>query len=455
MKRAVSIFGLFFLSLSFISSPVFAANTAAPQQKEWTFAVYLNADNNLDPFGVEDQNEMAKVGSNDWLNVVTLIDREKGPASYNYITKGKIQKLKDLGELDMGDWHQLVTFAKWVKASYPANHYALVIWNHGSGWKKKDHAVTRGISYDDSSNNHITTAQLGQALGEIKTALGKNIDILGFDACLMQMAEVAFVCREKVDYIVGSEETEPGKGTPYDDALKTLTKTTPVEDFAKAWVKAYIASYNHGSQGYEACTQSLLKVSELDGVIDAMNGFAKAAIAGKFANEFTTALSQVQKFAEPENVDLIHLMNLLKVSVNDMALKTAIDKVLAACDKAILANGNIDDTMKNAMGLAVYFPPDSYAFDSTYTSLEFCQAGMWDEMIQDFFKKKTSATLVSSIEKGDMSVLRDFVSSDSTSNQDLIKFVIGDINFRLHSEAGLPANVTAEASNLIGELSRK
>ena len=71
--------------------------------KDWTVAVFLNADNNLDKFGVEDQNEMAKVGSNDFMNVVTLIDREKGPAQINYIEKDNIKKLKDMGELDMGD----------------------------------------------------------------------------------------------------------------------------------------------------------------------------------------------------------------------------------------------------------------------------------------------------------------------------------------------------------------
>ncbi|MBF0503436.1 MAG: peptidase C11, partial [Candidatus Riflebacteria bacterium] len=138
-------------------------------------------------------------------------------------------------------------------------------------------------------------------------------DIMCYDACLMQMVEVGYEAQGYIDYIVGSEETEPGKGTPYDDVLNALsTKTLAVEDFAKAWTKAYIASYNHGSQGYEACTQSTMKVAAYGDLCDAVNGFAKAAMVGKFQVEFADALSKVQKFAYPENIDLIHFMNLLK-----------------------------------------------------------------------------------------------------------------------------------------------
>ena len=64
---AVFTFGLIFAGTS--------AN-AANAEKEWTLAVFLNADNNLDRFGVADQEEMSKVGSSDFLNIVSLIDRE-------------------------------------------------------------------------------------------------------------------------------------------------------------------------------------------------------------------------------------------------------------------------------------------------------------------------------------------------------------------------------------------
>lgn len=431
-------------------SPLWAAD-AAPAMKEWTVAVFLNADNNLDEFGVEDQQEMAKVGSSNWLNIVTLIDRERGPACYNYIEKGKITKVKDMGELDMGNYKLFVEFAKYVVANYPAKHYVFTMWNHGSGWKLGNQSpITRGISYDDSSNNHITTNQLAVALKEIKQIVGHNIDILNFDACLMQMAEVAYACKDSVDYIVASEETEPGKGTPYDDVLATLTKTSTSEAFAKSWTKAFIKSYSGGSQGNEDCTQSAIKVAAIGPVFDAMNGLAKATMSGKYSAEYKAAIQKVQAFAYPENIDLIHLASLLKAAVKDEAIKTACDKVTAACAAAIIENGNAGDSMKNAKGLAVYLPSD-FTAESGYTALDFCKASLWDDMIADLYKKSKAAALVASVENGDLSALRGYVASSKDSS-DVKKFIVQELNFRLHSEGGLDESLKSEASALVLEL---
>ena len=422
------------------------------QSKEWTLAVFLNGDNNLDPFAAEDMDEMAKIGSSDWLNMVVLIDRENGPASYNLIEKGKITKLKDAGELDMGNFKTMTGFAKWVVANYPAKHYILDIWNHGSGWKAADKKVFRGISYDDQSGNHITTAQLGTALQEIKATFGHNIDILNFDACLMQMAEVAFVCKDNVDYIVGSEETEPGKGTPYDDVFRNLTPGVTAETFAKAWVKAFVASYQGGSQGKEDCTQSAIKGSAMGKVYDSMNGFAKAIMAGKFETQFSAALQKVQKFAMPENVDLIHLVTLVKASVSETGVQTACKKLLAAVKVALVSNAATGYSMKNAKGLAIYFPAD-YKLESGYSALASNKVTMWDKLIQDLKAKKTAATIIRAVEAGDLGILRKFVSEASSKTPGLVKFVMQELNFRLHSEGGLPASLVAEAGALVAELS--
>jgi len=431
-------------------SPLWAAD-AAPAMKEWTIAVFLNADNNLDSFGVEDQQEMAKIGSNNWLNIVTLIDRERGPACYNYIEKGKITKVKDMGELDMGDYKLFIEFAKYIVANYPAKRYVFTFWNHGSGWKLGNQSpITRGISYDDSSNNHITNNQLAVALREVKKVIGHNIDILNFDACLMQMAEVVHACKDSVDYIVASEETEPGKGTPYDDVLATLTKTSTAESFSKTWTNTFVKSYSGGSQGNEDCTQSAIKVAAMGPVFDAMNGLAKATMSGKYSAEYKAALQKVQTFAYPENVDLIHLAALLKAAIKDEAIKTACDKVTAACNAAIAANGNNGYSMKNAKGLAVYLPSD-FSAENGYTALDFSKDTLWDDMIADLYKKSKAAALVASVENGDLSALRGYIAGSKDSD-DVKKFIVQELNFRLHSESGLDESLKSEASALVLEL---
>ncbi|MBF0408335.1 MAG: hypothetical protein HQM10_13375 [Candidatus Riflebacteria bacterium] len=439
-----------FLSATF--SPAFSA-----EMKEWTLAVYLNADNNLDPFGVEDQEEMSKIGSSDWLNIVSLIDREKGPASYNYIEKGKISKIEGMPEteLDMGDYKLLVNFMSWVTKNYPAKKYALVIWNHGSGWKKAGKSATRGISYDDSSNRGITTNELSTALGEIRTNLGKNLDILTMDACLMQMAEVAYICQDKVDYIIASEDVEPGKGAPYDDILVKLSADSTPENFAKTWVAAFAASYNNGSQGYESCTQSCVKVSALPQLFDAMNGFSKSAISGKFNVEFTKALKKVKKFEDRDNIDLLHFLKLLSSSIKDESVVTSCEKLTTAYQEAVIAFSNIDDQNENAFGLAVYFPLSSHAFDNEYEKLDFSSSVKWGEMVQDFYRKNAADKAVHNAGRGRLDDLRRFVSSATSREKDINRHVAQQLNFKFFSEKASSSESSDELKKLVSELLAK
>jgi len=452
MKRVISILAVA-LFVAFCAAPVSAAPRA---EKEWTWMVFLNADNNLDSFGVQDQDEMAKVGSNDWLNIVSLIDREKGPATLNYIEKGKVTPVKEMGELDMGDYKLLIQFVKDMVAQYPAKHYALIMWNHGSGWKTKPgDNILKGISYDDSTGNHITTNQLSLVTSEIKKTLGRNLDIFSMDACLMQMAEVSYAMKGDIDYLVASEETEPGAGYPYDGILNSLKKDSTPAEFCKSWVAAYAASYNGGSQGSSASTQSALDMNKFDALIDAINGFAKASIAGNFGAQFKDAIGKVQKFYYRTNIDLPHLVSLLKTTIKDEAFLTAANKLEAAMNAAIIANGTTGTTMKNAKGLAVFFPTTSYSFAPEYMDLAYAKDTMWDEMLQDYYKKSISTQIVGDIQNGDISSLMDYVQTANSNNREVSSHLIGKLNFAAFAENNVPASVQEIVKSLVGELKNK
>src|SRR3989339_1466776 len=120
--------------------------------------------------------------------------------------------------VDMGDYKRVVDFVAWAKTNYPAKRYMLIIWNHGSGWMDPK-GSPKGISFDDETGNYIRTPQIGLILKEA----GK-VDILAFDACLMQMAEVAYEVKDNAQVIVGSEETVPGLGYPYGLFLGAMAK---------------------------------------------------------------------------------------------------------------------------------------------------------------------------------------------------------------------------------------
>jgi hypothetical protein len=255
---------------------------AAPKKK-WTVMVYLNAANNLEPFGIEDMNEMESVGSTRDVNIVVECARFRGkqavkpnsaylsnpfsdfsgafyfgldstPATRRYYIlkdsdKVRVQSvlLENVGETDAGRPEPLADFGKWAVEKYPAEHYALVIWNHGGGWS--------GVSSDDNTHHGMDLPDVRWALEKIceKTkSQGKDkIDLVDFDACLMATIEVAYELAETTDFLVASQETEPGAGMQYTDYLKWITTypESPSSSFAKNLVETYVKSYApEGSQ---------------------------------------------------------------------------------------------------------------------------------------------------------------------------------------------------------------
>ena len=462
MKKVSSIIAATALMISVSAASFAAAPAKKPAKKtamkEWTFAVFLNADNNLDRFGVEDQEEMARVGSNEYVNIISLIDRERGPAQINYIEKGNIKKIKDMGEMDMGDYKELVKFAKFVKENYPAKHYMIGIWNHGSGWKAKQDAsnVVRGISYDDSSSNHITNDQLAIATKEIAQVLGQKIDVINMDACLMGMAEVAYAIKDNCEYFVGSEETEAGKGTPYDDVLKGLKPGMSARDFANHWVNAYAESYNGGSQGRDDSTQSAYDLSKTDALLDAMDGFAKAIMSGKYADKVTLAAGKTVKFAYPQNIDLLHFLKNLRPEVQgDSSLITAMDKVEKAAKAMIINNkttGRYYNKYENAEGIAVYLP-SNLAIESKYLTLDYSKKVMWDDMLMALRQQRDVQVAVDKIIKGDYKPLKSAISEAKKNPRSAyVKALLREINYAAYTEKRIKSQDKAEFERLFKEL---
>ena len=82
--------------------------------------------------------EMKTVGSTDKLNIIAQFDRAEGHiARRYYLRKGGIvtgDAVASLGAVNTGDPEALKDFIQWGIKDYPADHYLLVLWNHGSGW---------------------------------------------------------------------------------------------------------------------------------------------------------------------------------------------------------------------------------------------------------------------------------------------------------------------------------
>ncbi len=364
--------------VSILAVLILTAGSVFAQQEEnikakaqWTFMVFLNGDNDLDPFGEKDLIEMKKVGSTSDVNIIVLQDRFKKPARKLIVNKGEVKVIEEIGEIDMGDYKELVKFVKWAHEKYPAQKYLVDLWNHGSGWKKSQREkIFKGISYDEQSGNHITTPQLGIAMKQIKSIIGRNVDVLGMDACLMQMMEVGYEVRDSVNYIAASEETEPGNGWPYHLVLAPLVKNPDMSgaDLAILTVQAYKKGYANNHD--ENTTQSAVDCSKFDAVCARLETFANAMTAklgdAKIKAGLKKAANEVQIYAYDDNCDLGHFCQLVNTHVKDDAINKAATELLAvllsAPSKLVLANSITGPGgVKDSTGLAIYLPKQSIA----------------------------------------------------------------------------------------------
>ena len=112
-----------------------------------------------------------------------------------------------------GWWPWSSWYIQCCAGRYPASRYALILWDHGGG-------SVSGYGYDEkfASTGSMDLAGLDRALGDG----GVKFDFIGFDACLMATAETALTMAQYADYLIASEETEPGVGWYYTDWLTAL-----------------------------------------------------------------------------------------------------------------------------------------------------------------------------------------------------------------------------------------
>ena len=211
---------------------------------EWTFMVYLDGDNDLEEAGIDDFLEIASVASDGNVNLVVQFDRISGhDATYGnwtdtrrgIIMRGNVPDTSwgtSIGEVNMGDPATLSNFVNWAIGAYPAQRYALVLWDHGDGWRGDTSEIRKGACWDDSSGgDYLENREVGAALA----AVPENIDLFGYDCCLMGMIECAHEVKDEASVFVASESLEPGDGWPYDAFLSHLASNP-------TWTAAQLAS---------------------------------------------------------------------------------------------------------------------------------------------------------------------------------------------------------------------
>lgn len=252
----------------------------------------------------------------------------------------------DMGNASMVKASTLTEFIRYCSQKYPANRQALIFWDHGGG-------SLSGYGYDEKNkkSGSMTLAGINTALKDA----GTSFDFIGFDACLMATVENALMLSDYADYMIASEETEPGVGWYYTNWLTAISKDTsmPTVSIGKMIIDDYVDVCNMKCKG-QMTTLSIVDLAEVQNTVPgALTDFAKSTnqlIQDEQYSTVSNARNNTREFAESSKIDQIDLVDFAKNLNTDESNRIA-EALLGAVKYNRTSSG-----ISNANGLSIYFP---------------------------------------------------------------------------------------------------
>jgi hypothetical protein len=362
----------------------------------WTVLTYSIADTDLEPYMMDDLDELGTAGSSESLNLVALVDRASDYSDDPVlglddweggrileIRKGKAVVLDDLGDVNTGDPQTLQDFIATGIADYPADHYALVISDHGASWP--------GVGGDESFDDDVLD------LAEIKAGISAgltdagvdSLDILGFDACLMATYEVASTLAPVAKRMLASQELEPGHGWNYASfSMVTENDGATADELGKALIEGFQQQATSEEDDAEI-TLSLTDLTAIPALDSAMDTFTTALeqrIAG-LAPAVGRTRAQTLGFGsspDAENDSYMADLGILvsEIGVDALDVSDEADAVIRALNDAVIDRVDGQAT-RGATGLSIYFPPTATYYLSDYAAVP--AAAGWNSFLQSYY----------------------------------------------------------------------
>ncbi|MGV8122091.1 MAG: clostripain-related cysteine peptidase [Candidatus Xenobiia bacterium LiM19] len=371
------------------------SDTAEAPMKKWTILFYSAADNNLLTYMFMDINETESVGSDENTSLVAQFDEGRRGASRYLLQKDSdfsaihSPVLKKMGAIDMADPDTLADFVSWGVKNFPAEHYALIISDHGFGWE--------GAIEDDSHENIMTTPGINKGLEKAEKETGVKLDVLGFDACLMGSTEVAYELRDRAEFMVASEESEGAAGWSYtkvlsqnflcnlQQSLGDRINITPL-DFAKKIVDD--AALTPGALP----TMSALDLSKMGSLKDALNTMAEKMISTDTSSNTINNLAGASQsfFVFKDLCDFCHRID-ESGDVRDEELRKSAQAVMDCLKKQVVIGEQHSEKYPDAHGLHIELHSWQHPGDvewSRYGDLAFARDTEWLTALKKLYNEQ-------------------------------------------------------------------
>ena len=373
--------------------------------KKWTFMFYDDADfhSSGDPLKLF----VKEAFSGENLNVIVLQDEEYNPAKIWYIDENHNKELlKDLGEINMGDYKTLKDFIEYCKTNFTADRYIISFYNHGMGWE--------GACRDDTSNDSLTMDEMQKAFTETG-----GVDIVCFTApCLMANIEAVYELRNCTDVYVGSEETSGYRWWsnvigPLCEMLNQNSDIGNIE-LGKRIIELIREQSYSWPEKRDNFTMSAMKTDKMDELGEAIDSLSLGVLSN-FNRSYELICSiyeGVQSFGLNGFLDVYDFAEkCFDVEVNQ-TIRHDLEHVLENLTDVVIAEAH-GNNKPGAHGLSIYLPNPSHPiYETKYGEseygLDFAGDTHWDELLNRIWLKKIrgiaigSATVGNEIEVSDI-----------------------------------------------------
>ena len=265
------------------------------------------------------------------------------------IRNGRHRELTSMEQADMGEGRTLTSFLRFGAERFPAENYALILWDHGGG-------PLEGVCWDELfAMNHMPLPELGDAIAS--AGLGKKLSWIGFDACLMSSMEVAVGLADTAEYMIASEEKEPATGWNY-SFLRGMTGEEPAGEIGRKIVDAYFEGQEESGQTLTLACTNLAEAAEAAGKLGDYFEDLRSEITEESFPQFSGARLDATAFGlgvtgteeEDNGYDLVDAGSLIQGMTQNPEGRTELEKQLG--EAVVYSRSN----REGATGLTLYYP---------------------------------------------------------------------------------------------------
>jgi hypothetical protein len=243
----------------------------------------------------------------------------------------------------------------------------------------------------------LDNVELKDVVAYMQGCIGnRKVDVIGIDACLMTMLEVAYQIRDYALVLVGSEEVEPGEGWPYDRILSELVRSPQMSRAAlsKAIVDQYIDSYDKGAPSSPSVTQAAVDLSKLGDITQAVDDPATQLLSklqkAQTQSDIFRAWKSTTRFYENLYMDLYQFADNLGRVSTDTKIRHACTVIKRTFegkegDSPLIAERHLGENLSGVRGLSIYMPPFKNPSDF-YRELDFANETKWADFLNAYLQ---------------------------------------------------------------------